>query len=161
MSRRPFLRSSPEAGGRSGGDPEVPGGASRHSERCNGSCRSRRWVTVTGTLVGNRLRGCSRRNPLALSMRQRSSPFERDNRTYFAKSISDRGDSFFQQFSEQVFENCWPNRRPEPAPSSYSLTETVRWWAASTSITTSRMGRQWSAIELPSEYPAKVWRPPE
>lgn len=26
--------------------------------------------------------------------------FERENRAYFAKSISDRGDSFFQQFSE-------------------------------------------------------------
>ena len=30
--------------------------------------------------------------------------FERDNRTYFAKSISDRGDSFFQQFSERYRE---------------------------------------------------------
>jgi ribosomal-protein-alanine N-acetyltransferase len=27
--------------------------------------------------------------------------FERDNRAYFAKSISDRGDSFFEQFSER------------------------------------------------------------
>jgi [ribosomal protein S5]-alanine N-acetyltransferase len=27
--------------------------------------------------------------------------FERGNRAYFAKSISDRGDSFFQQFSER------------------------------------------------------------
>jgi [ribosomal protein S5]-alanine N-acetyltransferase len=30
--------------------------------------------------------------------------FERDNRAYFAKSISDRGDSFFEQFSERYRE---------------------------------------------------------
>jgi [ribosomal protein S5]-alanine N-acetyltransferase len=42
-----------------------------------------------------------RLEPLALQHEKAVFAFERDNRTYFTRSINDRGDSFFQQFSER------------------------------------------------------------
>jgi len=60
--------------------------------------------------------------------------FERENRAYFAQSISDRGDMFFERFSEQHRE-LMASKSRERALSTCSSMNTRRWWAASISTT--------------------------
>ena len=83
--------------------------------------------------------------------------FEQANRAYFAASISDRGDEYFDQFAEQ-HSALLDEQRPAPAPTTCSSPRTARSWAGST-CTVSRTAPPNSATGSPSTPPAAAWRP--
>ena len=59
--------------------------------------------------------------------------FELANRAYFAASVSDRGDEFFDQFPDR--HSALLAERPASAPSTYWSLMTARFWAGSTCTT--------------------------
>ena len=61
--------------------------------------------------------------------------FELVNRAYFAASVSDRGDEFFDQFPDRYRALFSSSERPASAPSMYSSLMTARFWAGSTCMT--------------------------